>query len=219
MNIRVFLYHVCLPLVCAACVFGAYPSILHAAEAQSAPVAQKKPAAQKKPVAKSKVQPRANASHLTEIEHSAPKTARPEPAAATQTASAKPQTQTKAAAAPQQAQANDKIQHSLDTFAKSCIASMNKQRKPGIHQKEVKRQPDGTFMARYVAVDPDSLQTSYNETEGSKTISHIGRMDYHEVEYVCIGKSQKQALAGPFNEVNRSPVMELIKYKRGKWSY
>lgn len=119
----------------------------------------------------------------------------------------------------QQKTSGDNIQNALDSFAKGCITSMNRQRRPGIYQKEVQRQPDGTFMARYLAVDPDSLKTSYSPTEGHKTITHIGRMDYHEVEYTSIGKNQQQALAGPFNEVNRSPVTELIKYKLGKWSY
>lgn len=120
---------------------------------------------------------------------------------------------------PQPQASSDRIKSSLDTFARNCITTMNKQRMPGIYQKEVKRQPDGTFMARYLAFDPDSLETSYNPTTGYKTITHIGRMDYHEVEYVSLGPDQKQALAGPFNEVNRFPITELIKYKQGKWTY
>ena len=107
----------------------------------------------------------------------------------------------------------------LDTFAKDCITRMNRQRRPGINSKEVKRQPDGTFLARYMIVDPDSLQTSYDPIDGNKTIKYIGRMQYHEVEYVCSGKDQKQAMAGPFSESNRVPVTELVKYKQGKWSY
>lgn len=214
MNIRVFLYHIAFPLVFAVCLNGLNAPFLHAAEAQSAPVAQKKPVAQKRPAARAKVQPRQNVSHLTDIEHSAPRTAAPDTGASKKNAVAKA-----APKAPKPVAANDKIQSALELFAKGCVTNMNKQRKPGINQKEVKRQPDGTFMARYLAVDPDSLQTSYNPTDGHKTISHIGRMDYHEVEYVCVGKNQKQALAGPFSEVNRSPVTELIKFKKGKWSY
>ena len=111
------------------------------------------------------------------------------------------------------------LKEDLDFFAKDCISRMNKQRRPGINSKEVQRQPDGSFLARYMAVDPDSLETSYDPITGNKTVKYIGRMQYHEVEYVCSGKDQKQALAGPFNEANRAPVTELIKYKLGKWSY
>ena len=112
-----------------------------------------------------------------------------------------------------------RLKQELDSFAKDCISRMNKQRRPGISHKEVKRQPDGSFLARYMAVDPDSLETSYDPINGNKTVKYIGRMQYHEVEYVCSGKNQKQALAGPFNEANRVPVTELIKYKLGKWCY
>lgn len=112
-----------------------------------------------------------------------------------------------------------KLHTSLEAFAKKCIISMNRQRRPGIASKEVHRHTDGTYRARYMAIDPDSLQISFSPTDGNKVIKYIGRMAYHEVEYVCIGKDQKQALSGPFNESNREPVTELIKFKSGKWGY
>ena len=112
-----------------------------------------------------------------------------------------------------------RLTEELEFFAKDCIVRMNRQRRPGISHKEVKRQPDGSYMARYMAVDPDSLELSYDPITGNKTVKYIGRMQYHEVEYTSSGTSQKQALAGPFNEANRVPVTELIKYKQGKWCY
>lgn len=189
-------------------MFWTVPHLAFAAEAQSPQVAQKPPVAKKQPAAKPRVQPRQSTAHLTSIEASAPRKPTPDTAA-------------KAAYAPKPAPsaADDKLKQSLDVFAKDCVTRMNKQRRPGILQKEVKRQPDGSYVARYVAVDPDSLQTSYNPTTGHKTIKYIGRMDYHEVEYLCVGKNQQQALAGPFNETNRLPQTELIKYKNNKWTY
>lgn len=182
------------------------------ATAKKQPVAQKAPAAKPKPKAKTKVAPRQDASHLTKIDQSSPKKAAPAKQAAKKQSA--PAAQSKHPVA-----ATDKVKNSLDTFAKDCIVRMNRQRRPGISHKEVKRQPDGTYMARYMAVDPDTLETSYNPTENNKTIKFIGRMDYHEIEYVSIGKDQKQALAGPFNETNRTPITELIKFKSGKWTY
>ena len=194
-------------------MFWTVPQLAFAAEAQSPPVAQKPPVAKKQPTAKPKVQPRQSTAHLTSIEASAPRKPAPDTAARTARAP-RP-----AAATPAPSAADDKLKQSLDVFAKDCVTRMNKQRRPGILQKEVKRQPDGSYVARYVAVDPDSLQTSYNPTSGHKTIKYIGRMDYHEVEYLCTGKNQQQALAGPFNETNRVPLTELIKYKNNKWTY
>lgn len=184
---------VCLPLASAA----------EAATAQEPPVAQKKPVAKPKPKAQAKVTP----SQPAEKKGTAANTAQ------AKTAKSKQATSAKAPAA-----GGDKLKSSLDTFAKGCITSMNKQRRPGINQKEVKKQADGTYMARYMAVDPDSLETRYKSTE-NKVILYIGHMVYHEVEYVSVGKNREQALAGPFNEVNREPITELIKYKSGKWTY
>ncbi|SBV95251.1 conserved exported hypothetical protein [uncultured delta proteobacterium] len=201
-------------LVCLTVTPGTGVCPAHAADA--APAAKKTPEAKKPPVAKAqpkakpKVAPRQTPAALTNIEASAPKKVAP---------AAPTKSQTAAAPAQQQTAVDDKLKNSLDVFAKDCITRMNKQRRPGITDKEVKRQPDGSFMARYMAVDPDSLVTSYNPTDNNKTIKYIGRMNYHEVEYVCTGKDQKQALAGPFNESNRTPITELIKYKGGKWTY
>ncbi len=111
----------------------------------------------------------------------------------------------------------EKLQQDLDVFAKSCVVNMNNQIKPGIRTKQLTKTPEG-FQAHYIAVDPDSLSTSFSPSE-HKIVPYIGRMMYHEVEYVCMGKTEKEALAGPFNEVNRRPMTELIKYMKGKWTY
>lgn len=184
-------------IVCCVILTAAFsPTDAHAAKAQQPPVAQKPPAAKAQPKAKPKVEPRQSAAQVTKSEPSTSQT----PLSA----------------------ADDPLKKDLEVFAKDCIVKMNRQRKPGINHKEVITQPDGTFMARYMAVDPDSLMTSYNPTKKeNKEIKYIGIMDYHEVEYVSMGKSAKQALAGPFNETNRTPVSELVKYrsKSKKWSY
>jgi len=216
MKMKPIFYPVFLCLFSIVSVAAVGVSNVVAAEAKPAPVAQKAPVAKKQPAARAKVAPRQDSSHLTKVESSSPKKSTP-----TQTASAKPASARAGQKVPAKkaSDAGDKVGTSLETFAKNCITSMNKQRRPGISHKEVKRQADGSYMARYMAVDPDSLAISYNPTENNKTIKYIGRMDYHEVEYVCTGKDQKQALAGPFSEANRTPITELIKYKSGKWTY
>ena len=201
-------------LLCLTFLFGTGTPTASAAQAppaaQKAPVAKKPPVAQKQPKARAKVVPRQDSAHLTKIEPSSPK----QPA---QTVAVKQPAP--AGGVKVQPSADDKVKNSLDVFAKDCLVRMNKQRRPSISSKEVSKQPDGTYMARYMFFDADSLETSYNPTENNKTIKYIGRMNYHEVEYVCTGKDQKQALAGPFNESNRTPVIELVKFKAGKWTY
>lgn len=109
------------------------------------------------------------------------------------------------------------LQKDLDVFAISCVAKMNEQMMPGIKSKQVVRVPEG-YQAKYTAVDPNSLTTSYRPSE-HKIVPYVGRMMYHEVEYVCVGKTREEALAGPFSEVTRRPMTELIKYMKGKWTY
>ncbi len=188
-----------------------------AATAQKQPVAQQPPVAKKPPVAKS--QPKARAAAAPRQKSQTPPKSTASSAKKTPSAALKAAANQTAANAGQSDPLGDPLKKSLDAFAHDCIVTMNKHRKPGIGSKEVTRQPDGTYMARYMAVDMDSLVTSYNPTNGNKTIKYIGRMIYHEVEYVSTGKNQKQAMAGPFNESNRTPITELIKYKAGKWTY
>ena len=183
------------------------------AVAQKQPVAQKPPVAKQQPKAKTKIEPRQSAADIINV--AASKTP-PSPRTPNVGQAIVPSD------APAAHDANDPLKMGLDAFAKDCILKMNRQRKPGINHKEVHTQPDGTYIARYMAVDPDSLITKYNPTKASnKEIKYIGILDYHEVEYVCIGKNKQQALAGPFNETNRTPVTELVKYKTKtkKWSY
>lgn len=212
-------YYCLFSLILLACLVCLPPaSTAEAATAQEPPVAQKKPVAKPKPKAQAKVAPRQSTTHLTSIEKSAPRQPAEKKGTASNPAQAKTANSKQATSAKAPAAGGDKLKNSLDVFAKGCITSMNKQRRPGINQKEVKKQADGTYMARYMAVDPDSLETRYKPTE-NKVILYIGHMNYHEVEYVCVGKSKEQALAGPFNETNREPITELVKYKAGKWTY
>ncbi len=183
--------------------------------AKKAPVAQKPPVARAQPTARPKVTPRQNPAFLTGFDVLPP----PKPAVTAKKQAPAPSVGLAAPEGSRKGSTDDKLKNALDIFAKDCISRMNKERRPGINAKEVKRQPDGSYTARYMAVDPDSLETSYNPTENNKTVLYIGRMNYHEVEYISMGTDQKQALAGPFNENNRTPITELIKYKAGKWTY
>ncbi len=110
------------------------------------------------------------------------------------------------------------IQRGLDEFAKTAALSMNKNLRPSEKFKQVEKCPEG-YRASYLAVDTASMNTSYNAPESSKTVSYVGRMVYHEVEYVCIAPTKEDALKGPFVENKREKVTELIKYMKGKWTY
>ncbi|MDR2161089.1 MAG: hypothetical protein LBO77_02975 [Desulfovibrio sp.] len=121
-------------------------------------------------------------------------------------------------AAPAKA-SGDQVQQKLDAFARRTISSINRAVLPSSLKKEVSRNNDGTFTARYIEVDPDTISTSYLTPEDSALVSYIGYMHYVEIEYICTARDQKGALNGPFIPRKRAPVTEIIKYIKGKWTY
>lgn len=114
---------------------------------------------------------------------------------------------------------SDPVQQKLDEFASKTLASMNKHVRPGLDAKEVVKNPDGTFTARYKAMDTNSLRTYYKKPEAAKVVTYIGIMDYHKLTYECRAATKNEALQGPFKEVLRVPTTELIKYIKGVWRY
>ncbi len=117
------------------------------------------------------------------------------------------------------ASANDAVHQKLDVFAFKCVESMNRQVVPSKNKKEVKKESDGSYVCRYIEVDPSSLKTSYKKPESSTAITYIGYMSYDEAEYVCRAATKEAAMAGPFKVAQKSTMTELVKYVKNGWSY
>ncbi len=122
-------------------------------------------------------------------------------------------------AAAKAAETPDAVNAKLTTFGKSTISAINSCILPSQKSKEVKVNKDGSYTARYIAVDESTLKVSHKKPESSKAIQYVGFLSYHEVEYVCTAKTREAALKGPFTEARRQPLQELVKYMKGKWSY
>lgn len=110
------------------------------------------------------------------------------------------------------------MQKKLDEFAHSTIVSINRCIIPSLQKKEISKNADGSFTARYIEVDPASINTSYKKSDHG-TVSHIGYMRYKEVEYTCTAKTREEASKGPFRQKRAEMLTELIKYTKGKWTY
>ena len=113
----------------------------------------------------------------------------------------------------------EQVQEKLDSFAQRTIVSINRCVLPSSGKKEVKKNEDGSFTARYIEVDPKSVSTSYKEPESSKAVTYIGYMRYMEIEYSCTAASHSEAVNGPFTAQRRESMTELVKYVKGKWTY
>jgi hypothetical protein len=109
------------------------------------------------------------------------------------------------------------IQSKLDDFAKKTIDSINRCVLPSKAKKEIKPAADG-YAARYLEIDPRSVRTTY-KVSSSTVVSHIGYMNYDEVEYICTGKNARAAAAAPCSPIRRQRMTELVKYVNGQWTY
>ena len=160
--------------------------------------------------------------------------AKPAPAAAKPAAPAKkPASPAKASAAPKKAPAAPKaapagktasnspeaLQKGLDDFAKTTIATLNRCVVPSSGKKEVLKNGDGSFTARYIEIDPGSVKTWYKQPEKPGPVAYVGYMSYNEVEYHCTASSKAAAEKGPFVPRSNKMLTELIKHYNGKWTY
>jgi hypothetical protein len=117
-------------------------------------------------------------------------------------------------------QNSDEVLHKkLEEFGREAIEKMNKHALPSLGKKEVKKNADGSYTARYVAIDPGSLRVSFKKAEPAGVVSHIGYLHYVEREYFCTAATEDAAKNGHFEPKINKGQTELIKYVRGKWSY
>lgn len=121
--------------------------------------------------------------------------------------------------APVNGGSSDPVQNKLDEFAKTTITSLNRCVVPSAGKKAVTQNSDGSFTARYIAIDPNSIRTSYKKPDKAGPVTYIGYMNYTESEYQCTAASKAAAENGPFTPKNSKMLTELIKYLNGKWTY
>lgn len=111
------------------------------------------------------------------------------------------------------------LQRGLDEFAHKTIATLNRCVVPSLGKKEITKNADGTFTARYIEIDPKSIRTSYKTPNKPGPVAYIGYMSYNEIEYHCTAPSKTAAEKGPFAPKNSKMLTELIKHLNGKWTY
>lgn len=144
---------------------------------------------------------------------------KPQAKAAPAKAAAKPAaSEKKSSGKPVAVENDDVVQKKLDDFASNAVTTLDKHRLDGETRKKV-QMVNGQYVASYCSIDRRSIQTSFKKPEFSNAITYVGYMKYHEVNYECSGKTKEEAMAGPFKEVARQPLTELIKYQQGRWTY
>lgn len=135
-----------------------------------------------------------------------------------QAGKAAPKTPGAAKAASARKPAGDTIEdvhNKLETLARAKLRHMNESLRPCQTRKDVVR--NGTeFVARYLAVDPDSLSTDVHDAQGPGA-KYVGLIVYHEQEFENRADTREAALTGSFTLVRARRVTEIIRYDKGKW--
>ena len=116
-------------------------------------------------------------------------------------------------------QSPEVIQKQLDEFASNTIKTLNRCVIPSATKKEITKNADGSFTARYIAIDPGSVSCSYKTPDKPGPVTYIGYMRYSEIEYHCTAPTKSAADKGTFAPKNTKMLTELVKYVNGKWTY
>jgi hypothetical protein len=143
------------------------------------------------------------------------------PAVPASSADAKPKAPAaagKKSAAPA-AETPENLKARLEEFGKTVAESFNRTVLPSINKKEVTKNSGGGFTARYLAIDPQSINVSFKPAVNPKSpVKYIGTLNYAEMTYTCTAPTRDAALKGPFT-ASRTMTTELVKYVNGKWTY
>lgn len=125
-----------------------------------------------------------------------------------------------AASAKAPAASVETLQKSLDDFAVKNAKTINACILPSQNKKEITKNADGSWTARYIAVDLDSVATTVKKSDNPNSIMpYSGSIRYQEVEYVCTASSKAAADKGPFTVKRRELITEpVIKYLNGRWT-
>lgn len=107
------------------------------------------------------------------------------------------------------------VHNKLDTLARAKLRHMNESLRPCQSRKDVV-QNGNEFVARYMAVDPDSLSTDVHDAQGPGA-KYVGLIVYHEQEFESRAATKEAALTGDFTVVKARRVTEIIRYDKGKW--
>lgn len=103
----------------------------------------------------------------------------------------------------------------LDEFAQRRLGMICASIRPCFDRKDV-IQTGTEYIARYLAVDMDSVTTDITPAQGSGA-KYIGSIIYFEQIFESRGATSEEALAGEFELVRMRHITELFRYNRGKW--
>ncbi|OEU68288.1 MAG: hypothetical protein BA863_02985 [Desulfovibrio sp. S3730MH75] len=101
-------------------------------------------------------------------------------------------------------------------FAKGWVTKLNRSHIKGIQRMEIRPNEDGSYLARYHAIDPTSVQCIVKKTS-SKRKGLVGLLKYIETVYESIGNSPATARKNGFKAVKRTRITEIFSNSGKGW--
>ncbi|MUM77792.1 hypothetical protein GKC30_09115 [Pseudodesulfovibrio sp. F-1] len=102
------------------------------------------------------------------------------------------------------------------SFAKSKIRSLNQNHNLSRSRMKIERQPDGSYRARYHAIDDGSLVCNVRRSS-SNTIPFVGVLFYKEKVFEAVASSPDACRVAEFIPVAVIPNRHIFSFKQGSW--
>lgn len=104
----------------------------------------------------------------------------------------------------------------FSSFAQTKIRSLNRNHNLSKSRMQIVKQPDGSYLARYHAIDNDSLICKVRRSK-SKSIPYVGVLRYKERIMESAGITPEACRSGEFIPVAIIPNRHIFSYKKGSW--
>ena len=101
-------------------------------------------------------------------------------------------------------------------FAIGWVVKLNKSHIKGFSRMEMLLQKDGTYLARYHAISPDTISCKVKKTS-NKSKGMVGLLKYIETIYESTGKTPQEARANKFKPVKKIRITEIFSNSGKGW--
>ncbi|WP_319762362.1 hypothetical protein [Maridesulfovibrio sp.] len=101
-------------------------------------------------------------------------------------------------------------------FAIGWVVKLNKSHLKGFSHMEILVQEDGSYLARYHAISPDSISCKVKRTS-AKSKGLVGLLKYIETIYESTGKTPQGARANKFKPVKNIRITEIFSNNGKGW--
>jgi hypothetical protein len=101
-------------------------------------------------------------------------------------------------------------------FAKVRARSLDRNHRLARSRMQIIKQADGSYLARYHAIDMDSIVTKVRRSS-SKTVPFVGVMSFCELIMESKGNSPSACKKAEFTPVTVIPNRQIFSFRKGAW--